>query len=296
MITVEVNDGVSHMAGVANGSVDLILTDPPYIISRDSGMEKFSCVVKDAESTGISVKTMAEWNEYHHKNEDKIMELIATEGAKIEILQRNYLSYGSIYGKKYAVKTKFGSWDEEFSLCELESIIGEYYKKLRVGGTIIIFFDIWKMGLLRKMLETAGGHTKSGKPRGFSKIRLIQWIKTNPQPINQRVTYLSNCKEYAIVAVKGSKATFNSKYDKGVYSYPFPCGKGRVHPTQKSLSLFEELIRKHSREGDLVMDTFLGGGTTAVACQRLGRRFTGCDVSHSDIEKVLGRLEAITSK
>ena len=291
MITVEAADGLSYMAGIADGSVDLILTDPPYIISRESGMDTFSNVVKEAIDSGESVKTPAEWTEYFHKNEEKIMELVTTTDGKLEVYERNYLAYGSIYGKKYAVKTKFGTWDEQFTLGELEDIIGEYYKKLRKGGTIIMFFDIWKMGILRKMLETAGGHTKAGKPRGFSKIRLIQWVKTNPQPINQRVTYLSNCKEYAIVGVKGSKATFNSQYDNGTYSYPFPCGKRRIHPTQKSLPLFEDLIKKHSLEGDLVMDTFLGGGTTAVACMRLGRRFTGCDISHSDVEKVKGLIE-----
>ena len=62
-----------------------------------------------------------------------------------------------------------------------------------------------------------------------------------------------------MLGVKGGKPTFNSKYDNGIYAHPLQGGKNRFHPTQKSVTLFEELIEKHSNEGDVVMDTFLGG-------------------------------------
>ena len=71
-------------------------------------------------------------------------------------------------------------------------------------------------------------------------------------PVNQNATYLSNAREMAISCVKGGKATFNSKYDKGIYEYPIYSGKDRFHPTQKSLPLFEELIKKHSNPNDIV--------------------------------------------
>ena len=49
--------------------------------------------------------------------------------------------------------------------------------------------------------------------------------QTNPQPLNSSVNYLTNCREIALVAVKGGKPTFNSKYDKGIYEYPIQGGK-----------------------------------------------------------------------
>ena len=58
-------------------------------------------------------------------------------------------------------------------------------------------------------------------------------------------------------------------------------GKNRFHPTQKNLDLFKELIKKHSNEGDLVVDTFLGGGTTAIACKMLKRRFKCCEIDEN---------------
>ena len=83
----------------------------------------------------------------------------------------------------------------------------------------------------------------------FKQIRFIEWLKTNPMPLNQSVNYLTNCREIALLGIKKSKPTFNSKYDKGVYEYPIQTGKkGERHPTQKNLLLFEELIKKHSND------------------------------------------------
>lgn len=73
---------------------------------------------------------------------------------------------------------------------------------------------------------------------------MIEWIKTNPQPLNSKLNYLTNCREIVLVAVKGSKPTFHSQYDNGIYHYPLQGGKNRFHPTQKNLKLFEELIKK----------------------------------------------------
>ena len=76
----------------------------------------------------------------------------------------------------------------------------------------------------------------------FTKIRFIEWVKTNPFPLNSKITYLSNARETAISCVKGSKAVFNSKHDKGIYNYPIYSGKDRWHPTQKNLPLTHLLI------------------------------------------------------
>ena len=49
--------------------------------------------------------------------------------------------------------------------------------------------------------------------------------------------------------------------------------KGKIHPTQKPLKLFEWCLNNYSKENDLVLDCFSGSGTTAVACHNLKRRF-----------------------
>jgi site-specific DNA-methyltransferase (adenine-specific) len=259
--------GFEYLKTVNDNSIDLILTDPPYIISKDSGMNEHYNNVKFNEENDITqVKTDEDWENYKMQNN------IDDDANKDK-----YIKYGSIYGKKYCVKTDYGSWDSEFNMKTLEAFICEYYKKLKKGGTLIMFFDLWKITELKGLLEKYK----------FKQIRFIEWIKTNPQPLNSSVNYLTNCREFALLGIKGSNPTFNSKYDNGVYMFPLQGGKNRFHPTQKSLKLFETLIEKHSNENDTVLDTFLGSGTTAIACKNTNRHFKGCEISKEYYDKTM---------
>ena len=270
-INVQCINGMELLKSIPDKSINLILTDPPYVVSRESGMNKHYNKVKENEEKNIKyVKTEEEWQQF--KQEKSIVD---------DNNKDNYLRYGTIYGKKYCVKTDFGDWDNDFTIEMLNDFIKEYYSKLRQGGTLIMFFDIWKITILKELFEK----------HKFKQIRFIEWIKTNPQPRNSKINYLTNCREIALVGVKGGKPTFNSKYDNGIYKFPLQGGKNRFHPTQKSLDLFEELIDKHSNEGDLVLDTFLGSGTTAIACKNKKRKFTGCEISQEYYDKIMTLLE-----
>ena len=234
---------------IDKGSVDLILTDPPYLISRKSGMQSHS--ERKPGDKG--------YNQVSKRIED---------GKEVEV----------DYGRRFATATDFGQWDKDYTIKELNLAIDEFYRILRPGGSCIIFFDLWKIETLANALSK------------FSKLRLIEWLKTNPVPINQKATYLSNAREIAISCVKGGKATFNSKYDNGVYKYPIYSGKDRFHPTQKSLPLFEELIKKHSNEGDIVVDPYAGSGTTYVASMNTNRVCLSCEPNEEYYEKTRERI------
>jgi site-specific DNA-methyltransferase (adenine-specific) len=266
-ITIENISGLDYLKTVNNNSIDLVLTDPPYIISKASGMNSHYNNVKFNEENDITqVKTENEWEEYKKLN-----------NIEDDTNKEKYIKYGSIYGKKYCVKTDYGDWDSDFTMEILEQFISEYYKKLKKGGTLIMFFDLWKITNLKELLEKYN----------FKQIRFIEWIKTNPQPRNSKVNYLTNGREIALLGVKDGCPTFNSSYDQGIYSYPLQGGKNRFHPTQKSLLLFEELIKKHSNEGDTILDTFLGSGTTAIACKNTKRNFKGCEIVKEYYDKIL---------
>ncbi len=224
---IEVADFSEFMDSLPKGSVDLILTDPPYTISRETG---FKSVVNGVQ--------------------------------------------------RFAVSMDFGEWDH--CQIDLEVMAEVFYRALRRGGTAIIWYDLWKIGLVKEAMEKAG----------FKMIRQIIWEKTNPVPLNMRATYLSNCREMAVSGVKVGKPTFNSSYDSGIYTsdpgiyeLPIPRHNGnRQHPTQKPEDLFAELVTKHSNPGDLVVDPFLGAGTTAMAATKNGRAFAGCDIDERYVE------------
>ena len=105
-------EGIEYLKSIEKNSIDLILTDPPYIISKSSGMDAHYNNVKQNEANSSSVKSEEEWEEYKKnkgivddKNKDK------------------YLKYGSIYGKKYCVQTDYGDWERDFTIQILEDFI-----------------------------------------------------------------------------------------------------------------------------------------------------------------------------
>ena len=209
------------------GSVDLVLTDPPYTISRKTGFSQVR--------TGV---------------------------------------------KRFAVSMEFGAWDAQ--QIDLDALAEGMFRVLRLGGTAIVWYDLWKLSHLSEALERAG----------FAMLRVLIWQKTNPVPLNMQATYLSNSREIAVVAVKGGKPTFHGSYHNGVYPYPIPRHNGnRIHPTQKPLDLFVKLVEQHSDPGDLVIDPFLGSGTTALACLKAGRRFYGCDIDPHYIAQARKRID-----
>jgi len=281
-------DGIDYLTTLSSKSVDLVLTDPPYGISQSTGMDKWVAHVAacrnsttnyKTESSWRSLKTALEWKEWCRKGKKKPGKerLSALRAAK-----RNYLKYGSIYGAKYALNTHYGKWDKDFDPTrDLPQFLEQYYRVLKPGGTCIIFFDLWQISHLQKMMQACG----------FKQIRFIEWIKTNPQPLNSSRNYLTNSREVALLGVKGGKPTFHSQYDSGVYYYPVQGGKFRLMPTQKNTELIKELIEKHSNPGDVVLDTFAGSGTTAMAAHRSGREFRGCELDEEMWEKSITRIQ-----
>lgn len=185
--------------------------------------------------------------------------------------------------KKFGnISIDFGEWDnKEFGL---ELFINKSYSLLKDGGTLFMFFDIWKMQEVKLYAELVK----------FKQPRIGEWIKTNPVPINSKLNYLSNSKEYFATFVKKSKPTFNSKYDKAIYEYPICHGKERsVHPTQKPLALMTEIINKHTNEGDVILDPFMGSGSTGVACKNLNRNFIGIELDEEYLKIAEKRINNI---
>ncbi|MCH9780235.1 MAG: site-specific DNA-methyltransferase [Alphaproteobacteria bacterium] len=221
-----VADYQTYLAELEAGSVDLLLTDPPYAISRDTGFSSYK------------------------KGEPR-----------------------------FAVSMDFGKWDHE--PIDLPRLATLGYRALRRGGTVIVWYDFWKITDLHSALTKAG----------FAMLRLVIWQKSNPVPLNQRATYLSNSREVAVVGVKVGRPTFNATYHNGVYDYPIPRGRPkRLHPTQKPLRLFEDLVCTHSNEGDLVIDPFCGSGTTLLAAAQHQRKFGGCDIDPHYVSVAGARL------
>lgn len=66
----------------------------------------------------------------------------------------------------------------------------------------------------------------------------------------------------------------------------------KIHPTQKPVALYEWLLSKYAKSGDKILDTHLGSGSIAVACQTLGFELTGCELNKSYFQSSVKRIEA----
>jgi site-specific DNA-methyltransferase (adenine-specific) len=67
----------------------------------------------------------------------------------------------------------------------------------------------------------------------------------------------------------------------------------RYHPTQKPVGLFRRIIRKYSKEKSLILDPFLGSGTTAIACNQLNRTFIGFELNPKYVDIANKRIKPL---
>jgi len=111
--------------------------------------------------------------------------------------------------------------------------------------------------------------------QGFSLKRALVWIKNNHTSGDLSCDY-GNMTEFILYANKGRKS-LNGKRSNNVLKF------ARVatlyHPTEKPVDLMGFLIKKSSTNNDIILDPFLGSGTTAVAAKQLGRQFIGIEIN-----------------
>ncbi len=121
---------------------------------------------------------------------------------------------------------------------------------------------------------------------------LLVWHKTNPIPLCNK-TYLSDVE--FVVYIRGKGATFNNdtpfEYKSKVYTSPIVSNAKRLHPTQKSVLHLMQYIKLHSKEGDTILDPFMGSGTTGVAAVKNNRNFIGYEINEEFFKIAEQRIE-----
>ena len=218
-------DCLELMKGIPDESIDAVITDPPYNISRENNFSTMS----SANRKGID----------------------------------------------------FGEWDKGF---DQVSYLNEVFRILKMGGTAVIFNSRENVALLN---QYADEHNLLFKD-------IIYWVKSNPMPRNRDRRYVTSVENAVTIVKNGEKWTFNrqrSNYENGLFKYPIVSPKERIHPTQKPVQLMEDLVRIHSNESDVILDPFLGSGSTGVACINTKRNFIGMEVNEEYFNKAKNRIE-----
>lgn len=175
----------------------------------------------------------------------------------------------------------YGEWDHDW---DPQPFMASTSTLLRDGGTLVAFTSEF---LVSAYLETGLDH------RG-----LLFWRKTNPAPSFRK--QIVRAIEFAVWQTKGGGWTFNAGgYCPNVWDVPIINGytcqntpEQRWHPTQKPEALIQKWIELFSNGGDLVLDPFMGSGTTLAAAKRLGRKSIGVEMNEQYCEIAAKRLAA----
>lgn len=217
------SDGIAGLNRVQDGSIDLLLTDPPYQISQ-----KLNCK-------------------------------------------------GQRLGRTAKLDFEYGEWDEKNGSADHIGWVDAALPKVR--GWAIIFCAKQDISYYWKYFEK----------HDFKAIDVIVWQKPDPLPLNGK-TKMLNAWEGAIIG-KRNGAVFSGFCTHNIFKHQAPKGKDRLHPTQKPLALFRKLIELTTKEHDIVLDIFMGSGTTAAACIQTNRNFIGFETEKEYCLKARKRVK-----
>lgn len=121
---------------------------------------------------------------------------------------------------------------------------------------------------------------------GKGTVRHIVWHKSNPSPVNGQFVYLSGVENAIWFKKRGG--TFNAHCKNTVFKYP--CGRSKLHPTEKNHELLRELIKDNSNVGDLVLDTCCGSGSHCLVAKEEKRHYIGIEIDSQYYEIAKNRL------
>ena len=235
-------DCLELMNQIPDGSVDMIIADPPYNISQDS---------LSLDRSDFKNKKMA---------------------------------------RKKSVTLDYGEWDKMGRNDFIEFTRKWFYlctDKLKDGGAFISFFSKQDISLLSWIGEECNVRFRT----------FFTWVKTNPMPSIYRRNYLS-ATESIFVGSKGDVGwTFNFTRQEDMHNVWVGPNKSVYgvtdHPNEKPVDLIAKFVRVHTNENDVVLDPFMGSGSTGVAAVGLSRDFIGIEESNKWFDVAKGRIDLV---
>jgi site-specific DNA-methyltransferase (adenine-specific) len=197
------------------------------------------------------------------------------------------------------VSVNKGSWDKRLTLEEKHQFNKTWIQKckniLTPNGTI------WISGTLHNIYSIG----MALQEEGYKILNNITWEKLNPPPnLSTRVfTHSTETILWARKDTKDAKHYYNydrmkemnhNKQMKDVWSGPLTKPSEKTfgkHPTQKPEYLVERILLASTKENDLILDPFIGSGTTAVVAKKMERNIIGIDSNKEYLEIAKQRLD-----
>jgi DNA modification methylase len=205
-------------------------------------------------------------------NEDCLEGMNRIEDKSIDMILTD-IPYDEVNRKSNGLR-KLEKYNADILNFDLQCFLDECIRVC--NGSFYIFCGIEQVSFIKKYLV-----------ENKLSVRHCVWEKTNPSPMNGQYIWLSSIEN--CIYGKKPKSVFNEHCKSSVWK--FPCGKSKIHPTEKPLKLFEYLIKTSSNEGDIVLDTCMGSGTTAIACMNTNRNYIGFELDKGYYDIILERIK-----
>lgn len=186
-------------------------------------------------------------------------------------------AYSTGYRKNVKRNTTEILNDRQF---DFDALLKEYKRVLKDDGHLYIF-GCWQ----------TSDYFKQTIEKYFKIKNKLIWVKNNWSAGDLFWTYGQSYEEIWF-ATNGRKK-LNGRRDRDCLFYDRVAGKKQLHLNQKPLELIEFLIEKSTNENDLVLDTFLGSGTTVVACANTKRNYIGFELDPQHYETANQRIQDI---
>ena len=307
------------MKDIPDGSVNLIIADPPYFRIMDDDWDRahdsFEKYIEWIGEVGDELKRiLADNGSLYIFGDEKSIAYMQVELDKRFVLLNNMVWY-----KRNAMTIKYAENLRSYAPCTERFLF--YAKGDRTGLQAVYestdcFTEIkeYMRAERRKCMEYHGfttlkqfdsyinGITGTSNVVGRHYFPDSQWVFPTKELYEKMQTtgfwpirYEELRKDYEEL-----RRPFNPQY--GVYEViDIPIiqnGENTKHSTTKPVALFETLIKASSRPGDIVFDPFLGSGTTLLAARRTGRVGIGCEMSKEYLpvikERIMENLPPIT--
>ena len=180
-------------------------------------------------------------------------------------------------------------WDD-MEFLEWEKSMNKFFasaaRVVKPGGAMIVFMAIIKVETVIKLAEKHGFYYKT---TGI-------WHKTNPMPRNMNLHFVNSTEAWIYFTYKKKTGTFNNG---GALLHDFVetavASNGErnygKHPTQKPECLMQHFVEILSNPGDVVLDPFMGSGTTGVVSKKTGRSVIGVELNEEYFKIAKSRIE-----
>jgi len=189
--------------------------------------------------------------------------------------------YGIDYkSNRRTVTDKFYKIINDVNLNWLDDFVSEIYRVMDDNTATYIFCSWHNVDVFKVTIE-----------RKFKVKNILVWVKNNHGSGDLKAGFAPK-HEFVIYAHKG-RSLFRNGRASDVLEFKKITSSKLTHPTEKPVDLMELLVSKNTDVGQVILDPFMGSGSTGVACVNTKRNFIGCELDKSYFDIAQKRIESI---